>query len=192
LRQLSTFAGPSLRTILGGSVAERSAQRLADRATAYSALDVTVDHGVATVLLNRPKKQNALNIPMWNELIDCFDAVSADPTVRVAVLDGAGDHFCSGMDLGVFSELGVLYREESCPGRRSELVYRVVKFFQAGVSAPELCTKPVIGVMDGNVVGGAVDLITACDFRYAAAGARLCVKEVDRDHDLLSASATFT
>lgn len=137
-------------------------------------------NGVTTVLLNRPQKHNALSIPMWEELIDCFDSISRDPTVRVAILGATkGPAFCAGMDLGVFQEMKELAAAEPCAGRVREQLLAQIQYFQRGVSAPELCSKPVIAAVDGSVIGGGVDLLTACDMRYCTARATFSVKEVD-------------
>src|ERR671910_2652984 len=65
--------------------------------------------GVVTVTLNRPEKKNAINGPMWRELIEVFDEVADKPSDRVLVITGAGDGFCSGADLapGDNPDLGV-------------------------------------------------------------------------------------
>src|SRR5260370_3934977 len=55
--------------------------------------------GAVTVRLNRPEKKNAINGPMWRELIEVFDEVADTPSDRVLVITGAGDGFCSGADL---------------------------------------------------------------------------------------------
>jgi len=175
----SAFACPTLREVVGMPGTSGDGL-LAARSGAYTALAVTVDgDGVASVRLNRPDKQNAMNTPMWAELIDCFASASRDPDVRVAVLSGAGGNFSAGMDLSVFKELQTLAAEEPCDGRNRERMYRAIQFFQDGVSAPERCTKPVIGAIEGNVIGGGVDLVTACDLRYATASAKVSVKEID-------------
>jgi len=62
-----------------------------------TAVSITVDGAVATVALTRPDKRNALN----EEAILGIEAFFADPPpeVRVAVLQGEGEHFCAGLDL---------------------------------------------------------------------------------------------
>ena len=57
------------------------------------------DDGIVTVTLNRPEKKNAINGPMWDELLATFREVRASATDRVMVLTGAGDAFCGGADL---------------------------------------------------------------------------------------------
>ena len=83
------------------------------------------------------------------------------------------------MDLSVFQEMLTVAKEESCEGRKREKVLRSIKFFQEAVNAPEFCEKPVLCMLHGNVIGGAVDLATACDMRYVVNDAILSVKEVD-------------
>lgn len=182
LRRLST-AGNGLRLrpleeIAGTASAQ--AGLVSARAGEYSCLkvDVAAD-GVATVLLDRPKKQNALDMRLWQEILDVFDAVSVDATVRVAVLGSTSAHFSSGMDLSVFGEMKRVAAAESCPGRAREQTLRLVKFFQHAISSVERCEKPVIAAVDGNCLGAGVDLATACDLRYCTDGASFSVKEVD-------------
>src|SRR4051794_17643089 len=64
-------------------------------------IDVTrADGGIVTITLNRPEKKNAINAPMWNELLATFRDIAGNERVdRVVVLTGAGDAFCSGADL---------------------------------------------------------------------------------------------
>ena len=176
LRSFSTFTSPSLREIVNHP---GDASYLAARATSYSALKVDVHEGVAQISLNRPQKMNSLNVPMWAELIDAFEAASRDSDVRVCVLKGEGKHFSAGMDLTVFAEMQKIADEEACEGRKREKVNNSIDFFQQSVTAPEACTKPVLCSMQGAVIGGAVDLATACDIRYVHNKAQLSVKEID-------------
>ncbi|HEY1280994.1 MAG TPA: enoyl-CoA hydratase-related protein, partial [Acidimicrobiales bacterium] len=64
-------------------------------------IDVSrADGGIVTITLNRPEKKNAINAPMWNELLTTFREIGANPGVdRVVILTGAGGAFCSGADL---------------------------------------------------------------------------------------------
>src|SRR5918999_3677062 len=67
---------------------------------------LTIDRadGVVTVTLNRPERKNAINGPMWDELLATFDEVTRNNSDRVLVLTGAGDAFCSGQDLGAVDQ----------------------------------------------------------------------------------------
>ena len=68
---------------------------------------------------------------------------------------------------------------ESCDGRRREGISRMIQFLQDAVSAPEKCKVPVIAAISGFCIGGAVDMVTACDLRYCTDDATFCVKETD-------------
>jgi hypothetical protein len=175
-----SFRHRDLREICGMHSADASVS-LAARAKDYTCVSVQLDtvDGVAVVNLSRPKKMNAMSIPLWEELIDVFDVCSRDPAVRCVVLGGDGEHFCSGMDLGVFATMSSLHEEESCQGRKREHLNNLIEYFQHGCSAPELCNVPVLAAIHGNAVGGAIDLLTSCDMRYCVDDAMFCVKEID-------------
>lgn len=63
-----------------------------------------IREGVAQLTLNRPQRKNALSPQLLTDLSRCFRDLQADPAVRVAILTGAGDAFCAGLDLNVLSE----------------------------------------------------------------------------------------
>src|ERR1700682_3566269 len=65
----------------------------------------TVANGVADVRLNRPDKLNALDMAMFDALIDTGEALRADRTVRAVVLSGQGRGFCAGLDFGSFQAM---------------------------------------------------------------------------------------
>ena len=70
-------------------------------------LDVKIDDQVAIVRLNRPQKHNAIDIEMFEAIIETGNRLAGDSGVRAVVLTGAGDHFCSGIDISVFQEEGI-------------------------------------------------------------------------------------
>lgn len=65
-------------------------------------LEYTVRDGIATILLNRPERKNAFTIDMVHAWADALTQAQGDPGVRVIVVTGAGDSFCSGVDLSAF------------------------------------------------------------------------------------------
>jgi tetratricopeptide (TPR) repeat protein len=88
-------------------------------------LVVTREAGVATLWLNRPEKRNAVDYAMWLELAALATELGTDPSVRVLVVRGVGDHFCAGGDI---SGLGDLPFEEYT--RANELADRALAEFQ--------------------------------------------------------------
>ena len=72
----------------------------------FETLALVVEDHVATVSLDRPDKANSMNAAMWQELQACFEWLDMESSVRVVILAGNGKHFCAGLDLGMFSDIG--------------------------------------------------------------------------------------
>ena len=104
-----------------------------------------------------------------------------NPSVRIVILKGSGNHFCSGVDLSSLSSfLGSQLGDNHVDGDKArEKLKRTIKHLQGAVSAVEKCRKPVIAAVHGACIGLAVDLITACDIRYCSEDAFFSVKQVD-------------
>lgn len=142
----------------------------------YSTLQLSIDEQVATVLLNRPKKANSMNLAMWSELQACFDWLDAEPTVRAVVLGAKGKHFCAGLDLAVFESLKGASED---PARRAEHFRSTVLEFQRNLGAIEKCRKPVLAAIHSSCIGGGVDMTCCADMRYATADAFFSIREID-------------
>lgn len=135
--------------------------------------------GVLTVRLNRPSRGNSLNMAMWNDLNLLFDAIKRDNGVRAVILTGSENSFCTGMDLSVFLDMQKLAAKEPCEARKRESLSSIIEYLQQSISLAEKCHVPVIAAVSGFCIGGAVDLITACDLRLCTKSADFSVKEVD-------------
>jgi enoyl-CoA hydratase/carnithine racemase len=120
--------------------------------------------GVVTVTLNRPAKKNAINGPMWRELIDVFDEVADTPSDRVLVITGAGDGFCSGADLAPSDNadqaggVGSTYREMRVVGRAALRLHHL--------------PQPSIAAVNGVAAGAGLNLALGCDLIVASDRAR--------------------
>ncbi|MEW6263303.1 MAG: crotonase/enoyl-CoA hydratase family protein [Thermodesulfobacteriota bacterium] len=135
-------------------------------------LRVEKEGHIAWLILNRPKKRNAMNLEMLQGFIETFDRLDADPEVRVVVIKGEGLSFCAGMELAALA--GLL--ESSSADYRERLRREIVRF-QHGMTIVEQCRKPVIAAIHGACVGGGVDLTCACDIRVASRDAFFSVRE---------------
>lgn len=144
----------------------------------YSTLHVTLSDGVATIVLNRPEKANAMSEPMWHEIKAAMAWLDETPEARVGVITGAGKFFTSGIDLSMLAGIKARIADD-CDGRGREKLRRLILELQDCLSAIERCRKPVIAAVNGPCIGGGIDLITACDMRYCTAGAYFSVKEID-------------
>jgi enoyl-CoA hydratase len=131
----------------------------------FQFLEVEMQDQVATVYLNNPKKANCMNSILWKELGECFRRIHEDDSIRVCVLAGKGKHFSSGIDLhylGTIMEETFQQKEEE----RESFLYKKILGMQDCLSAIQHCQKPVIAAVHGVCVGGALDLIAACDIRF--------------------------
>jgi len=124
-----------------------------------------VEHkdGVTTVTMNRPARKNAASNTMWRELLATFEEVAADRHVRVMVLTGAGDAFCSGADLS--GAAGVAGRD----GDPYLLQMRAL-----GDVALRLhrLPKPTIAKVGGVAAGAGMSMALGCDLVVASDTAR--------------------
>jgi methylglutaconyl-CoA hydratase len=130
------------------------------------AILLSVEGGVATVTLNRPEQRNRLTVEAMAALADAVRRAGADPQVRVIVLTGSGNTFCSGADLSAagFATAG--------PASSGPAV--LVDALTALLDAP----KPVIARVQGHVAGGGNGLVAACDLAVASSDARFAFSEV--------------
>jgi len=151
-------------------------RELAMTIPSFETLDVSVEEQVATVRLNRPDKANAMNAAMWDELQICFEWLDEEPSVRVVILAGNGKHFCAGLDLGVFGNLGGASSE---PSRRAESQRRTILRMQGNLTAIEKCRVPVLAAIHNTCIGGGVDMTCCADMRYATEDAYFSIREID-------------
>ncbi|GAA3969798.1 crotonase/enoyl-CoA hydratase family protein [Allohahella marinimesophila] len=146
-------------------------------ASQYEHLTLEVSQHVATVTLSRPDKANALNMQLWAEIGQVFEAIDQVADIRVVILAGEGKHFCGGIDLAEFSAIFTAKRD--CEGRFRERLRRQILAMQDSFTAIERCRVPVIAAVHGAVIGGAIDMITCCDMRYASCDAKFSIREID-------------
>ena len=147
-----------------------------------SCFDVDISDQVAHVRLSRPDALNTMTPEFWRELPEIVTGISDEASARVVVLSSTGRHFSAGMDLSVFgggsSSLGGGDQELE-PGRRHARTRSHARLLQWSFTALEKARVPVIAAVQGGVIGGAVDLVTACDLRYATEDAFFCVQEIN-------------
>lgn len=143
----------------------------------YQAFRVELADKIAHVQINRPDKVNAMNADFWREIVEIFRWVDATDAVRVVVLSGAGKHFSSGIDLMMLASVAAQLGKDV--GRNAEALRRKILELQASFNAVDQCRKPVLAAIQGYCLGGAIDLISACDMRYSTLDAQFSIKEID-------------
>lgn len=143
----------------------------------YQAFRVELKDKIAHVAINRPDKANAMNAVFWSEIIDIFQWIDDTDDVRVVVLSGEGNHFSAGIDLQLLAQAATQMGSDI--GRNAERLRRQILTLQASFNAVDHCRKPVIAAVQGYCIGGAIDLIAACDMRYSTLDAQFSIKEID-------------
>jgi enoyl-CoA hydratase/carnithine racemase len=129
-----------------------------------------LENGVAKVTLNRPDKMNALNLDLFNALIEAGEAIKADKSVRVVVLSGAGKAFCAGLDMELMMAGGAADLTERTHG--------VCNLFQQAAWVWHEVPVPVIAAVHGTCLGGGLQLMTGADMRYIHPQTKLSIMEM--------------
>ena len=147
----------------------------------YSCFDLKIKDHICSLVLNRPNELNTMTRDFWVELGDALEEINRDSEVRVVILSSTGKHFCAGMDLSAFSNGVDDIPDDKKPdhARVGEVLYRTAKELQGYISKLEEIRVPVIAAVHGGVIGGALDLITACDMRFASNDAFFCIQEIN-------------
>jgi delta(3,5)-delta(2,4)-dienoyl-CoA isomerase len=142
---------------------------------------IKISSPVPHVLLLELNRQpvNAFSTEFLKEYGCTFDALSRHPDdIRVVVLSSAFPNvFSAGIDFQGLMKLGA--GDATDPARRAFVIRDDILDIQYAVAAPERCSIPVIAAVHGIVIGLGIDIISACDVRYAASDAKFSIKEVD-------------
>ena len=135
-------------------------------------VDTAIEDGIARISLNRPDKHNALDMPMFYAIVEAIKIVKKNPSVRVVIVSGAGESFCSGLDV------------KSVMTNRKNGAKLLWKWWP---SFPNLAQKvtvgwralnvPVIMVLHGKCWGGGMQIALGGDFRIASQDCSLSIME---------------
>jgi len=134
-----------------------------------SELIYEVDDRVAILTLNRPERMNALSKRLVDEIIAAIAAADADANVRVVIVTGAGEKaFSTGYDIKESAEAPQRTLAEWRARMQKDLKFTY---------APWDCSKPVLCVINGYCLAGALEFAQCCDIRYCSGDARFGVVE---------------
>jgi len=134
----------------------------------YSTILVADQGAVRTITLNRPERRNAMTPEMQTELMAAMDETAASDC-RVVVFAGAGEAFCSGLDLSALQGMN----GKSAAEHRAD-AERIAKLFRTLYELP----KPTVAAVHGAAIVGGTGLATLCDFTLAVPAARFGYTEV--------------
>jgi enoyl-CoA hydratase len=147
----------------------------------HACFEVDIRDKVAHITLNRPEKRNSMILKFWDELPAIVNDIDREVKARVIVISSTGPHFTGGLDVNEFFNSGKAGDSAERTRRitRGAEFLQVVRTMQASFSALENCRMPVIAAVQGGCIGGGVDMVTACDMRYATEDAFFCVEETN-------------
>jgi enoyl-CoA hydratase len=128
---------------------------------------LTIEEGIATLVLDRPARLNAIDAAMLDGIDGALDAIEADAGVRVLVVRSASERFfCSGADVSAWGGLSP-----------EAMASRWIRKGNAVFDRIERLDVPTIAMLSGIVLGGGLELALACDLRHASDDARLGLPE---------------
>ena len=124
-------------------------------------IEVRTEEGLATIILNRPEKKNALTLDMRIALGDHFERLARDTSVRAVLLTANGETFCAGADLQEFGVEDPVSARQRLRTAGHRLILNLYKL-----------EKPVIAAVNGAAIGLGWTMALACDQIIAATTAR--------------------
>ena len=140
---------------------------------------VSIENNVAHIVLNRPEAFNAMPRPFWNELPTIVHDINDNAKARVIVISSTGKHFTAGMDVSVFTDGDGVSAQGGDPHTRAEAFRQFVLTLQGSFSCLDNARIPVIAAIQGGCIGGGVDMVSACDIRYATDDAFFQIAEIN-------------
>ncbi|MGW7254275.1 enoyl-CoA hydratase-related protein [Streptomyces sp. NPDC054834] len=136
---------------------------------------VAVDDGLALVTVVGSGTGNALGGSFWDDLRDFMDDARLRDDIRAVALTGEGETFSVGMDLRWY----VVRLRRARRARDDSFMDADVRLLQQAVTAVADCPKPVVALIDGACTGAALELVSACDIRYATRNACFALPEAE-------------
>ncbi|HET7735905.1 MAG TPA: enoyl-CoA hydratase/isomerase family protein [Nocardioidaceae bacterium] len=133
--------------------------------------DITYDvrGRVGVITLNRPQRRNAFTFDMIHRWPQLLEGAESDGDVAAVVLTGAGDSFCSGVDLALLEDTD--HRPETYKAMLTQRIHKIA-YAMDGMS------KPVIAAIGGPAIGAGLDMALMCDLRFAARSATMAERYI--------------
>jgi enoyl-CoA hydratase/carnithine racemase len=150
---------------------------MGDAETISGRVSVAVSGGVAEVRLDRPEKLNALDLAMFDALIEAGERVRHAKGLRAVVLHGAGRGFSAGLDMGSFAAMAS-GRREGAPNDILRRTHGLANMWQQAALVWRGLPLPVIAAIHGVAFGGGFQIALGADVRYVAPEAKLAILEI--------------
>ena len=143
---------------------------------AMHCFSLTIENHIAHLVLNRPQALNTMGPRFWGELDTVLTDLHKNSAARALVISSTGKHFSAGMALDAFAS-SVQMDDQSPEGRAA--IFDNLSAMQATFTKLETLRIPVIAALHGGVIGGAVDMVTACCIRYGSRDTFFCIQEIN-------------
>jgi enoyl-CoA hydratase len=149
----------------------------------YRCFDVEIADNIARVTLKRGDDLNTMVPEFWRELPEIVRDIDRNARARVIVISSTGKHFSAGMDLSVFTSGGSVGTSAAASteerGRVRANLRASLLELQESFNVIDRARMPVLAAVQGGCVGGAVDMTSACDCRYATEDAFFVIQEIN-------------
>lgn len=136
-------------------------------------VNIQIENHIAEVTLSRPKKMNALDLPMFHAIIEAADILEKDASVRVVVLTGEGKAFCAGLDLASMMGDSEMLNQPLTPR-----THGIANMWQQAAYAWRALSVPVIAAAHGVVFGGGLQIMLGADIKYITPDTQLSILEM--------------
>jgi enoyl-CoA hydratase len=149
----------------------------------YRCFDLEIENRIAHLRLKRSEALNTMVPEFWRELPEIVREIDTQANARVIVISSTGKHFSAGMDLSLFTEgqsvgtSAAASKDERARVRAN--LRQAVLDIQESFNVLERARMPVLAAIQGGCVGGAVDMVSACDCRYATEDAFFVIQEIN-------------
>lgn len=140
---------------------------------------LSIENKVAHIQLARPEAFNSMPRAFWNELPEIVRDIDENAKARAIVISSTGKHFTAGMDLSVFTDGESVTASGGDQHSRAESFRQFVLTLQNSFSCLDNARMPVIAAIQGGCIGGGVDMVSACDIRYATEDAFFQIQEIN-------------
>ncbi len=136
-------------------------------------ITISIKDHVADVRFNRPEKMNALDMDMFDAIVEAAEKLTKDTSVRCVVLSGEGKAFCAGLDLANFTPDGEMLSQPL-----KTRTHGIANKWQAAAWVWHNLPVPVIAAVHGVCFGGGLQIMSGADIKFIAADTKLSIMEM--------------
>jgi enoyl-CoA hydratase len=144
-----------------------------------SCFDVSITDQVAHIVMSRGAELNTFTPQAWADLPAIVRDIDHNARARAIVVSSTGKHFTAGMDLAVFQRPDGIVGTKADPHLRAEKFRADLKGLQQSFNCLEEARMPVLAAVQGGCIGAGVDMVSACDMRFATKDAFFCIQEIN-------------